>query len=556
MSAVAGHGHSGRAAHHFDHNRHHPAVEIAQHLISPLTASLTIFVLHKRGQLVAFKASFRAAALRARAWRQGIQWPVTWRQHHTPTPAPSAFSHGHHGSHAHHVSHAATGQQVRSFCTHAPRQQHLSATSAPASLLAFRGGVAASLAAKGSLLAALTPSRAGSKGSAAGFLRGPLAQVSLRRHHSTVPAAGAAIADGSGEPHAAARTAVHSASAGGGIGAAAGSAGLLNSSASGSVDASVVLPPSPAFDELSLLEPSLRLDGVVEVPAGPNGELPLDSLVETVATVIEPPALPTHTVEVLAQLYGPEQAQLVAEALSEVWSVKLVEAGLHALHDAAGLPWWATIVAATLALRTLLVPVNVALLRNTLRMKMIHPQVAALEAKMADAALPEGERMAAAGELQALFAEKQCSPWRSMVVFPLLLPPVILSIFGAVYNVTQSTPSMMAEGLWWFPDLTLADPTYLLPVLSAATWLLNVEAGAGVFYHSSARAQFLVRTGATLGWALSAPMPSGVFVFWLTSNLFAVARGYITRLDSVRKALGIPLASQIASLTHLPRSVA
>lgn len=542
-------------------------LQIAQHLISPLTASLTIFVLHKRGQLVAFKASFRAAALRARAWRQGIQWPVTWRQHNTPAPAPGAFSHGHHGSHAHHVSHAATGQQVRSFCTGqhvrsfcslAPRQQHLSASSAPASLLAFRGGVAASLAAKGSLLAALT--RTGSKGSTAGLLRGP--QVNLRRHHSsasaanTAPAAGAAIADGTGEPHAAARTAVHSASAGGGIGAAAGSAGLLNSSGSGSVDASVVPPPSPAFDELSLLEPSLRLDGAAEVPAGPNGELPLDSLVETVATVIEPPALPTHSVEVLAQLYGPEQAQLVAEALSEVWSVKLVEAGLHALHDAAGLPWWATIVAATLALRTLLVPVNVALLRNTLRMKLIHPQVAALEAKMADAALPEGERMAAAGELQALFAGKQCSPWRSMVVFPLLLPPVILSIFGAIYNVTQSTPSMMAEGLWWFPDLTLADPTYLLPVLSAATWLLNVEAGAGVFYHSSARAQFLVRTGATLGWALSAPMPSGVFVFWLTSNLFAVARGYITRLDSVRRALGIPLASQIASLTHLPRSVA
>lgn len=512
-------------------------------------------MLHKRGQLVAFKASFRAAALRARAWRQGVQWPVTWRQHHTPAPAPSAFSYGHHGSQAHH----AAGQQARSFCTLVPRQQQRFASSpARASLQAFRSGLVASTATKGSLLAALTQPR--SRASlGVGIPRGP--QLGLRRHHSTGSSvsAVAAVAVVASDSHAAARTAVHTASAGG-IGAAAGSAaaahvpGLL--AGAGVSGASAPPGHSPVFDDLSLLEPSLRLDGVVEMPAGPNGELPLDSLVESVATAIEPPALPTHTVEVLAQLYGPEQAQLVAEALSDVWSIKLVEAGLHALHDAAGLPWWATIVAATLALRTLLVPVNVALLRNTLRMKMIHPQVAALEAKMADAALPEGERMAAAGELQALFADKQCSPWRSMVVFPLLLPPVILSIFGAIYNLSQSTPSMMAEGLWWFPDLTLADPTYLLPVLSAATWLLNVEAGAGVFYHSSTRAQFLVRTGATLGWALSAPMPSGVFVFWLTSNLFAVARGYITRLDSVRKALGIPLASQIASLTHLPRSVA
>lgn len=516
------------------------SLQIAQHLISPLTASLTIFVLHKKGQFVAFKASFRAAALRVKAWRMGIQWPVTWRQHHTPAPAPSAFSHGHHGSHGihaggHHSARTSTSaaQPSRSFSTLAPRR-HASAASATASLLAFRGGLAASTATEGSFLAALTGMQA----------RGT-ALPNLRRHAKTEPSSVAA-----------ARTAVHAASAGG-IGAVAGSAAAAHASASGAVPPGAPAAPAAAyFEELSMLEPSLRIDGVAEVPVGPHGELPLDSLVETVATVIEPPALPTHTVEVLAQLYGAEQAQLVAAALSDVWSVKLVEAGLHALHDSAGLPWWATIVGATLALRTLLVPVNIALLRNTLRMKMIHPQVAALEAKMADATAPEAERMAAAGELGALWKEKRCSPWGSMVVFPLVLPPVILSIFGAIYNVTQSTPSMMSEGLWWFPDLTLADPTYLLPVLSAATWLLNVEAGAGVFYHSSARAQFLVRTGATLGWALSAPMPSGVFVFWLTSNLFAVARGYVTRLDSVRKALDIPLASQIASLTHLPRSVA
>jgi hypothetical protein len=41
----------------------------------------------------------------------------------------------------------------------------------------------------------------------------------------------------------------------------------------------------------------------------------------------------------------------------------------------------------------------------------------------------------------------------------------------------------------------------------------------------------------------------------VTSNLFAVARGYVTRFDGVRRVLGIPLASEIAALTHLPKSV-
>lgn len=95
----------------------------------------------------------------------------------------------------------------------------------------------------------------------------------------------------------------------------------------------------------------------------------------------------------------------------------------------------------------------------------------------------------------------------------------------------------------------------MLPVLSAATWLLNVEAGAGAQYHSSARVQFLVRTSVCLGWALSAPMPAGVLWFWVVSNIFSLVRAYITRLDSVRRALRMPLASEIAALTHIPKSV-
>jgi membrane protein insertase Oxa1/YidC/SpoIIIJ len=353
---------------------------------------------------------------------------------------------------------------------------------------------------------------------------------------------------------------------------------------SSSVAAAAAVGASAAAPENISALPSDRLEGAVEVlrglsdaasgtasdsaaeallnaaalasnasPGGARGvELPLDSIA---ALLAEPPSLASHTLDVLRQLYPLEEAQVVAEHLSHWWTVQYVEAGLHWLHDAAHLPWWATIVGATLALRMALAPVNVLLLRNTLRMKLLAPQVAALEARMADPAAPAAAQVAAAEELTALFRAKGCSPWKNMLVFPVLLPPTILSIFGAIYNVSMSTPAMAVEGLAWFPDLLLNDGTYLLPVLSAATWLLNVESGAGVYYHSSHQAKFLVRTAACMAWALSAPMPSGALLFWVTSNLFAVARGYVTRFDGVRRALGIPLASEIAALTHLPKSV-
>lgn len=35
--------------------------------------------------------------------------------------------------------------------------------------------------------------------------------------------------------------------------------------------------------------------------------------------------------------------------------------------------------------------------------------------------------------------------------------------------------SMKIGGLLWFPDLTAADPTFVLPVVCAATMLLTIE---------------------------------------------------------------------------------
>ncbi len=115
-----------------------------------------------------------------------------------------------------------------------------------------------------------------------------------------------------------------------------------------------------------------------------------------------------------------------------------------------------------------------------------------------------------------------------------------------------SNPEMAVEGALFFPDLVQADPTNLLPIVSAFTWLMNVEMGAGAYYHSAPYVKSMTRVVASMCWALSATMPAGVLVFWTTSNLFALARGYVTHSDRVRRYLGIPLQAEIAKLKHIP----
>ena len=44
---------------------------------------------------------------------------------------------------------------------------------------------------------------------------------------------------------------------------------------------------------------------------------------------------------------------------------------------------------------------------------------------------------------------------------------------------------MKTGGLLWFPDLTLCDPYFLLPILSSALMLLTIEVGQVMFTGSN-----------------------------------------------------------------------
>ena len=261
------------------------------------------------------------------------------------------------------------------------------------------------------------------------------------------------------------------------------------------------------------------------------------------------PPLPAR----LGALYPPEEAPLAARALSQWPTSEVVTAGLRAARDATGAPWWATIVGATLALRVSLVPANLLLLRNSLRMKLLLPELHRLGAALADGGASVPARTAAARQLRTLLHAKGASPWAQTLFFPLLMPPAILTFFHSIHDLTLSEPSMAREGALWFPDLVACDKSQLLPILSNLSFLWQVEMGAGAHYASYASLRLAVRVTAVATVPLVANLPSGVFVFWVTSNAFAIARGYAARLPAVRRALGIPLQGEIAALSFLPK---
>lgn len=244
--------------------------------------------------------------------------------------------------------------------------------------------------------------------------------------------------------------------------------------------------------------------------------------------------------------------------------ITLIQDFLNAIHDTVGLPWWASIALTTLAFRVCVLPLNIALIRNSARLGVIRNELDA-QAKLIQeteqeyvervhgigqetqetpeeiAQKLEDSKLEAAARVDELFAKHKCNPLLN-IVSPILMAPLFLSIWMSVERICLHDPQAAMEGLLWFPNLAVPDPTFLLPMLSALTWLITVELGCDTPRTENMK---LIRSGLRFLAAVMVPVtgaiPSGVFVYWITSNMFSLCQIItLQRFSGVRRLLRIP----------------
>lgn len=105
-------------------------------------------------------------------------------------------------------------------------------------------------------------------------------------------------------------------------------------------------------------------------------------------------------------------------------------------------------------------------------------------------------------------------------------------------------PTFRTEGLSWFPDLTVPDPTGVLPLLAPSLFAANILISSGLVTDPKAvlktrlSRMLLAASGAlTLGLYVSAPLlPAGLLYYWVWSSGCAlVANGWLNWRYPVRK---------------------
>jgi YidC/Oxa1 family membrane protein insertase len=230
----------------------------------------------------------------------------------------------------------------------------------------------------------------------------------------------------------------------------------------------------------------------------------------------------------------------------------LVETLLVTVHDTSGLPWWATIAATTAAVRLAFVPLQIYQSKGIAKMAIIKPQIDELSAKMRESGAKGTEKGAAEAEaarkaLSVLFDKHSVRPWMS-IVGALGQIPLWLTFFFTMRHIVRADSGLGLDtgGMLWFTDLTAKDPYYALPVICGATFFGMVQLGdAGQVpgQELDSRQQMMrqmMKGAAVLMVPATSWFESGVFIYWISTNCFAMTQTILLRQPVLRDVVGLP----------------
>jgi YidC/Oxa1 family membrane protein insertase len=138
-------------------------------------------------------------------------------------------------------------------------------------------------------------------------------------------------------------------------------------------------------------------------------------------------------------------------------------------HIWTGMPWWASIVAAGIFTRMILLKPVMDAASMGAKMRNVKEETDPIRTRMVEGTRNGNQQDAqlARAELAQIHKREGIVAWKSFI--PMLQIPLGYGTFRVVRGMTGlPVPAVASESVAWINDLTIADPTYLLPVMSAA----------------------------------------------------------------------------------------
>jgi len=204
------------------------------------------------------------------------------------------------------------------------------------------------------------------------------------------------------------------------------------------------------------------------------------------------------------------------------------------LHDTGGLTWAWSIVALTVIVRMLLVPVAIRQIHSMQSLQLHAPEMKAIQQRY------KSDRQKQSEELMKFYKENKINPYASCLPIAFQIP-IFISLFFVLRDFEKEVfPKFQESTLDWLGLIDITEPTIdawgpvLLVVYVASqltsTWLMSTQ-----MQSMAQRVMIMVLPIVFIPFILS--FPSGLMIYWLTTNLWTTGQGIVTRRQMPRPAV-------------------
>jgi YidC/Oxa1 family membrane protein insertase len=195
------------------------------------------------------------------------------------------------------------------------------------------------------------------------------------------------------------------------------------------------------------------------------------------------------------------------------------------LHGSAGISWSWSIVALTVLVRMLLVPITVRQIHSMQNLQAHAPEMKAIQQKWKHDKQRQNE------ELMKFYRENKINPAASCL--PILLQiPIFISLFYVLKDFEKEIfPTYPGSSLEWLGLVDITEPVkdgwgpllvviYVLSQLSSSYFMSTTMQGAQ-------RILLMVLPIVFIPFIINFPV--GLMIYWLTTNLWTTGQGLVTR---------------------------
>jgi len=201
------------------------------------------------------------------------------------------------------------------------------------------------------------------------------------------------------------------------------------------------------------------------------------------------------------------------------------------LHDSAGLSWAWSIVALTVIVRVLLVPIAIKQIHSMQSLQIHAPEMKAIQQRY------KSDRQKQSEELMKFYKENKINPYASClpIVFQI---PIFISLFFVLKDFEKEIfPHYKGSSLDWLGLVNITEPVKdgwgpVLIAVYVASQLLSTYLMSTAMQSKAQRYMVMILPVAFLPFILR--FPSGLMIYWLTTNLWTTGQGVITRRQMPR----------------------